>query len=187
MRKSVSIAVDSGSNSVVEKREVILDTLVAAAPERQNQFDASNDQDSSEEDDFKIKRVEEQKFLNLHHADLHSLAEIFNSYATKKTFATSFFNLALIATNFTQLKQIIDVSATSPNGLSVVNIIVLLFVCISLVLQFAVGVVLVLLAKKNEFIDLEKREELIRSNNVVTLLIITISIINVFINVFLNV
>lgn len=63
----------------------------------------------------------------------------------------------------------------------------MLFEIIYSIKKFVAGVVLVFLAKNSEFIDEEKREQLIRSNNFVTLLIVTISVINVFINVFLNV
>jgi hypothetical protein len=43
------------------------------------------------------------------------------------------------------------------------------------------------LAKKDEFIDEEKRNQLIRHNNGVTLLVLVIAVINIFINVFISV
>lgn len=136
-----------------------------------------------DETESQQKKGETQNFME--NMDLHGLVHIFDSYATKKTFATSFFNLALIATNFTQLKHLISISQTGELG--TLNTVILLCVIISLVLQVVVGAVLVFLAKNREFIDDEKRDQLIRSNNTVTLLIVTVSILNVFINVFLNV
>jgi hypothetical protein len=54
-------------------------------------------------------------------------------------------------------------------------------------MQIVVGVALVYLAKHGEFFDAQKRRQLIRKNNLVTLMILAVSIINVFINVFINV
>ena len=65
------------------------------------------------------------------------------------------------------------------------NIIVMVSVCLSLVLQFIIGVALVYMAKEAEFIDEHKRNELIKKNNVVTLLALIISFINIFLNMFL--
>lgn len=79
------------------------------------------------------RRGEEQAFINLQRIDLHGLVAIFDSYATKKTYAASFFNLALIANNFTELKQLIDLAGRERLG--VTNIVVLMFVCISILLQ----------------------------------------------------
>ncbi len=44
------------------------------------------------------KSVHHDRFINFDEIgqDLKKIADIFNSYATKKTFATGFFNLALI-------------------------------------------------------------------------------------------
>ena len=118
--------------------------------------------------------------------DLHSLSRIFNSYATKKTFATGFFNIALVATNFAQMKMIITL--TSKNGYwTPLNIVVMAFVGISLLLQFIVATMLVFLAKQNEFVDEKKRNELIRSNNVATILVLIISVVNIFLNVFISI
>ena len=136
-------------------------------------------------EDIQVEKAEVQKFLDFNGLDIKGLSNIFNTYATKKTYATGFFNLALIATNFTQLKQIIAASSIAP--LSVTNVILLSSICISLLLQLILVVVLVFLAKNGEFYDNEKREQLIRRNNAVTLIVLTISVINVFINIFLNV
>lgn len=138
-----------------------------------------------DEPEFEIRKIEEMKFLNLNNVDLHGLSNIFDSYATKKTYAAGFFNLALIATNFTQLKHLINLN--NNDLYTTLNMVILTSVCLSLLLQVVVGVVLVFLAKSGEFIEDVQREKLIKNNNAVTLLILTISIINVFINVFLNV
>lgn len=79
--------------------------------------------------------AEKQKFLNLQRTDLDGLVNMFDSYATKKTYAAGFFNLALIATNFTQLKQLIELVTVGADSLSVINIVVLMFVSMSLLLQ----------------------------------------------------
>ena len=79
------------------------------------------------------------------------------------------------------MKQLISQPYTT------INIIILAFVSLSLVLQFLVAVALVFLAKNGEFIDEDKRNQLIRNNNGVTVLVLIISIINIFINVFISV
>jgi hypothetical protein len=82
------------------------------------------------------------------------------------------------------MKQLIVVGNTK---WTTINIVILSFVCVSLFMQFIVGIVLVFLAKQGEFIDEDKRNQLIRSNNGVTLLVLFVSIINIFINVFISV
>ncbi|RNA01930.1 ninjurin-1-like isoform X1 [Brachionus plicatilis] len=122
----------------------------------------------TDESDYQIQRVEQQRFIKVKKMDIDALISLFDSYATKKTYATGFFNLAMIANNFVQLKDIIDLGQT--RKLDILNIIILLFVILSLVLQIVVGVVLIYLAKTNEFIDKEKRDQLIKRNNAVTFL-----------------
>lgn len=147
----------------------------------------SNEKSTAETDesDYQIQRVEQQRFIKVKRIDIDALINMFDSYATKKTYATGFFNLAMIANNFVQLKDIIDLSQTQ--RLDFLNIIILFFVLLSLVLQIVVGVVLIYLAKTNEFIDKDKRDQLIKRNNAVTFLVISISIINVFLNIFSSV
>lgn len=137
----------------------------------------------TDESDYQVRRVEEQTAF-LKKMDIDALINMFDSYATKKTYAAGFFNLALIATNFTQLKQLVQLSQIQE--LDIINVIALFFIIISLLSQLVVGIILIYIAKTNEFIDQEKREQLIKRNNAVTFLIITISIINVFLNIFLN-
>ena len=135
--------------------------------------------------DFEITKVEETKFLNLEKIDLTNIGDLFDSYATKKTYATGFFNLALIANNFSQLVHLL--SLEQPALYCILNLIIMSMVCISLVLQVVVSGVLIYLAKSGEFMEEEQRANLIRKNNLVTFLIIAISIINVMVNVFLSV
>ena len=151
----------------------------------QNEYEKIGNSEPSECENRK-ECVEQHRFINLSEIDLHGLSNIFDAYATKKTYATTFFNLALITTNFSQIRQLIDVSEAS-HSWSGMRIITLIFVCMSLALQCIVGVVLVFLARHGEFVDEEKREQLIKNNNAVTALIMAISVMNVFINVFTNV
>jgi hypothetical protein len=87
-----------------------------------------------------------------------------------------------VATNFAQMKQMITKNSWIP-----LNIVILTFVCLSLLIQFIVATVLVFLAKEGEFIDEDKRNQLIRSNNGVTILVLIVSIINIFINIFISI
>jgi hypothetical protein len=134
-------------------------------------------------DDVKIEEPNRTRGLNLHFEPkifLDELNKHFNSFATRKTIAAGFFNLALVTTNFAQMKQLITKNAWVP-----LNIICMTFVGLSLLLQFVVATLLVFLAKSGEFIDEDKRNQLIRSNNVTTFLVLIITILNIFINVFI--
>jgi hypothetical protein len=135
--------------------------------------------------DFEIAKVEETRFLNIEKIDMETISSLFDSYATKKTYATGFFNLALIANNFSQLIHLL--SLDQPSLFCIVNISIMVLVCISLLLQVVVSAVLIYLARSGEFLEENQRAKLIRKNNIVTFLIIAISVINVLINVFLNV
>ena len=75
------------------------------------------------------------------------------------------------------MKQLID-----HNKWNGYNITVMVFVGISLILQALVSVALVLLAKEGEFVDEKKRDQLVRSNNYLTLLVLATSTVNIFIN-----
>ena len=116
---------------------------------------------------------------------MESISNLFDSYATKKTYATGFFNLALIANNFSQLIHLL--SLEQPSLFCILNISIMVLVCVSLFLQVVVSGVLIYLARSGEFLEENQRAKLIRKNNMVTFLIIAISVINVLINVFLNV
>lgn len=124
---------------------------------------------------------EKPRPVNMNDRDLNKQ---FDSYASVKTYATGFFNLALLTTNAVQLKQLLSTTSLSSNGL---NILLVTCVCLSLLLQVAVALLLIFLAKQSEFVDEEKRKTLVRGNNWATLLISTVSILNVFINIFISV
>jgi hypothetical protein len=165
-----------------------------------NQNDQENVEDSTNQtdnnvhrEDFKIEKTQPTRLLNLNIKDiknfkpldlldLKGLTDIFNSYATKKTYATGFFNIALVATNFAQMKQFI-----TKDIWNAINIVIMTFIGLSLILQFLVAILLVFLAKQGEFIDENKRNQLIRSNNGASILVLIISVINIFINVFISV
>lgn len=145
---------------------------------------ASSRTEEEPNEDATKKTVTNTRFFNIGkpEIDLSGLTNIFNSYATKKTYATGFFNLALVATNFAQMKQLITLAKWVP-----LNIVLLTFVCVSLLFQFVVAILLIFLAKSDEFIDENKRNQLIRSNTGTTILVLIISVINIFINVFISI
>lgn len=132
------------------------------------------------EDDFKIKtQTEQQKFVDLHHIDLKEIMDLWDTYATKKTATAGFFNLALMSTNFAQLKNL----SRHKIDLSAVDIIIMVAICISLLLQVLAGVVLVFLGK-NTISNDKFKMILLKNNDLVTIMVFAIFIINIFINVF---
>ncbi len=154
-----------------------------------------------EEECLQSKRTEGETFLKFKNLDMDNLASIFNAFSTKKTYATGFFNLALIATNISQVKKLFmsqqDRSGFPSNialgthkiSWNIIDSILIAFISVSLLLQLLVGVLLIFLARRahHDFLSEETREDLIKNNNSITCLVLAISIINVFINVFLNV
>lgn len=117
--------------------------------------------------------------------DFTHLTNLFTSYSTKKTFATGLLDLALIANNFSQMKQII--MAKRLTTWQVLDIVIMFSICASLILQFICGVMIIFSTRQDEFLDDSKRPNLVKRNNVLTLLIVVICFINIFVNVFLNI
>jgi hypothetical protein len=116
--------------------------------------------------------------------DLNVLGELFNQYATLKTAKIGSLILALMAANFAQLKLIVMPSTGNPHW-NAINIILIICVITSLVFQVFIGSGLLFLATRDNFIDDEKRESVIKKNNWVTILVVTVSILNIFINIFM--
>jgi hypothetical protein len=108
----------------------------------------------------------------------------FNTYATRKTYATGLFDLALLAANFSQLKQLILSTSTT---WTTFDVVLVCFITASLLLQFTIGILLVYIARQNEFIDEIKRVVLVRLNNATTVIILAVTIINIFLSVFVTV
>lgn len=117
--------------------------------------------------------------------DFSYLSNLFTSYSTKKTFATGLLDLALIATNFSQMKQLI--MAKRQASWQVLDIVIMFSICASLILQFICGVMIIFSSKQEEFMDDAKRPGLVKQNNMITLMIVVICFINIFVNVFLNI
>ena len=118
--------------------------------------------------------------------EVKKIVSYFNTFATKSTISAGCFNIALVANNVAQIKQICAPSGGRVAKWNAVNIVLLTFVCISLFLQFIVAIVLAFLAKQGDFIDDNKRNQLIRSNNGATILVLIITVINIFVNVFMT-
>lgn len=134
-----------------------------------------------------VNRQQNVKSMNLTAPipDFTYLNNLFTSYSTKKTFATGLLDLALIANNFSQMKQIIMAKRFST--WQVLDIVIMFSICASLILQFICGVMIIFSTKQEEFLDDSKRPNLVKKNNVLTLLIVVICFINIFVNVFLNI
>lgn len=113
-------------------------------------------------------------------ADLNSS---FNTYATRKTITGGLFNLSLMTANFTQLKDIVTAKPPDWNG---VNIVLVVFICISLTLQVIVACLFLYIGRKSNVIN-DKNEFIKQSANDWALLIVfVITVVNIFITVFTN-
>jgi hypothetical protein len=182
VKKRISINVDNIDETKL-KRSTSLPDVTAATSLPHQQQQPSNNFKKKKKLLKNFKPFENFKFYFANHKpiDVDKLSKAFNSYASKKTYATGFFNLALVTTNFSQIKFLITINNWIP-----LNIVLVSFVGVSIILQFSLAILLIFLVKQGEFVDDEKRDQLIRNNNWATIIILTISIINIFINVFIS-
>ena len=117
--------------------------------------------------------------------DPNRINSMFHAFTTKKTYATGLLDLALITTNFVQLKQLITVKKEE-GAWSGLQITMMSCVIVSLILQLVCCILIGFLSKQFEFLDDEKREKIIRNNNSLTILVLLVVLLNIFINVFMN-
>jgi hypothetical protein len=117
--------------------------------------------------------------------DINQMNEAFSSFAINKTFATGLLDIALISTNFQQLKQVIITKKEAP--FSTIELVVMFSICLSLILQLICGIFLVFSTRSNDYISEIEMENNIRNNNLITFIILLITILNIFVNVFLNI
>ncbi|RNA16804.1 ninjurin-1-like isoform X1 [Brachionus plicatilis] len=140
-------------------------------------------------EDIKNKFSNSPEFHHLldakYSAEFTDLTNIFNAHSTKKTFTTGLLDLALIATNFTQMKQLI--MSTRETQWHVLDLVLMFSICISLILQILCGIFLVFSTTQEDFNDKQKRSISIKNNHTVTLFVLSITVVNIFINVFLNI
>ena len=112
--------------------------------------------------------------------ELQDLNSSFNSFSNRKTFTTGLLDLTLLTSNFVQMKNLIITNKWTP-----INVILMMFIIISIGMQISCGVVLIFAARNfDEFTNAKNRRYSIRINNVITLLVLFISILNIFISVF---
>jgi hypothetical protein len=119
--------------------------------------------------------------------DMKNLTNIFNSYSTNKSIANGFFNISLLSSNFAQMKAILSPPGNKTQTWPPLAITSIVFVCVSLLLQFLLAFMLVFLAKNGEFLDDNRRNTLIRNNNLATIVVFFITILNICINVFISI
>ena len=107
-----------------------------------------------------------------------------HTYASRKSYATGLLDIALITSNLAHIKQILkNKETTKLNGLDVV---LLCLIALSLFMQLICGLWLLFLPIKKEFVSEEEKNKHQKRENVFTSLVLIITIINLFINVFIS-
>ncbi|XP_077325072.1 ninjurin-2 [Lithobates pipiens] len=101
-----------------------------------------------------------------------------NHYATKKSIAESMLDVALFMANAAQLKAVLE---QGPNFTYYVTLITL--ISLSLALQVVIGILLIIIARKN-LNDISKHLGLDMLNNVATALVFITVLFNIFITAF---
>ena len=149
---------------------------------------SNNSSNNNNNNSIKKKKLtydESRNLLDTNYVDLNQINETISSFATNKTFATGLLDIALISTNFQQLKQVILSKKDQP--FDTIELVVMFSICLSLILQLICGIFLVFSTRSNDFIDELEMENNIKNNNLITFLILLITILNIFVNVFLNI
>ena len=142
-----------------------------------------NDTKRGNLNDFELFTREKYERDMLSSIELRDLNNSFNTFSNRKTYSTGLLDLALLTSNFVQMKNIIISNKWTP-----LNVILIMFIIISVGLQLACGVVLIFAARNfDEFTNDNSRRYSIRINNSVTLLVLLISILNIFISVFTSI
>ncbi|XP_023038760.1 ninjurin-2 isoform X1 [Piliocolobus tephrosceles] len=101
-----------------------------------------------------------------------------NHYATKKSVAESMLDVALFMSNAMRLKAVLEQGPSSHYYITLVTLLSL-----SLLLQVAIGVLLVVIARLN-LNEVEKQWRLNQLNNAATVLVFFTVVVNVFITAF---
>uniref|UniRef100_A0A286XS85 Ninjurin 2 n=2 Tax=Cavia porcellus TaxID=10141 RepID=A0A286XS85_CAVPO len=101
-----------------------------------------------------------------------------NHYATKKSVAESMLDVALFMSNAMRLKAVLELGPSSQYYTTLVTLI-----SISLLLQVAIGVLLVVIARLN-LNEVENQWRLNQLNNAATVLVFITVVFNVFITAF---
>ncbi|KAM8971852.1 LOW QUALITY PROTEIN: ninjurin-2 [Pelodytes ibericus] len=101
-----------------------------------------------------------------------------NHYATKKSLAESMLDVALFMANATQLKAVLEQGPSFTYYVTLITLITL-----SLALQVAIGILLIIIARRN-LNDVEKQHRLDVLNNVATGLVFLTVLLNIFITAF---
>uniref|UniRef100_A0A8D0H0R9 Ninjurin 2 n=1 Tax=Sphenodon punctatus TaxID=8508 RepID=A0A8D0H0R9_SPHPU len=101
-----------------------------------------------------------------------------NHYATKKSVAESMLDMALFMANATQLKAVLEQGPSFQYYATLASLI-----SISLLLQIAIGILLIIIARLN-LNDVAKQQRLDVLNNAATALVFITVILNIFITAF---
>jgi hypothetical protein len=156
-----------------------------------NELDPTNvfiNPTTSHDEDTQKRTTHNTGFIDLSNItdfiDIKKLVKVFNAYSDNKNIANGFFNISLVASNFSQMKLILFPPGNQVQAWAPLAITSLVFVSVSLFLQFLLAFILVFLAKHGEFLDETKRNALIRNNNMATIIVFFITVLNICINVF---
>jgi hypothetical protein len=185
--------IDTERNKIYTKKQSNINDNVSAASFDMNIRDkatSSNNNSNNNNNNNSIKKTkivydESRNLLDTNYIDLNQINETISSFATNKTFATGLLDIALISTNFQQLKQVILSKKDVP--FDTIELVVMFSICLSLILQLICGIFLVFSTRSTDFIDELEMENNVKNNNLITFLILLITILNIFVNVFLNI
>jgi hypothetical protein len=126
--------------------------------------------------------AEKQNLIHNNELYFQKLNNAFKTYSRNKTYAAGLLDMALITTNFTQIKNLIN---HKQSEMPFLNILLLSFVALSVILQVSIGIVLIFSTKNVGFAYELERKKILNINNLITVIALIITIINIFVNVFM--
>ena len=139
---------------------------------------------NSNEENENMMQKNSTKNLKTESSDFHVQPSHRHTFASRKSYATGLLDIALITSNFAHLKQIFKNKESI--SWNILDVVLLCLIAVSLLMQLICGMWLVFLPIKKEFKDEMEKEKHKLRENVFTFLILVITIINIFINVFIS-
>ena len=143
-----------------------------------------NQIENSKEENEKMMEKANAINVKMEASDFHAQQSTRQTFASRKSYATGLLDIALITSNFAHIKQIFKNKEKIEWG--ILDIVLLCLISVSLLLQLICGIWLIFLPTKKEFANENEKEKHKTRENVFTFLILVITVINIFINVFIS-
>ncbi|XP_035685529.1 ninjurin-2-like [Branchiostoma floridae] len=172
---------EMSDESTVRRRKLARAESLARPVRRVEPVRKEEDEDNKEEEEKEIPKTPGELAMMPVHQQLRDM----NKFTARKTMAQGFLDMALLSANASQMKYVLQVGPVS-----IMYYFLLFFLTISVLLQLAVAMLLLLKTQFTEAEETDDEENLRNSkkmhllNNWITALVIVTMVVNVFITAF---